>query len=67
MYALCGSALLWSVQPLPLLSLNPLPPSPCFSTIFNANPYILYCHILLCDITDALSFFPFSLSLSSIE
>jgi hypothetical protein len=42
MYAHCGCALLWSVQLLPLLSLNALPPAPRFST----HPSILYLHIL---------------------
>jgi hypothetical protein len=36
--------LLWSVQPLSLLSLTPLCPSPHFSTAFNTHPYILYLH-----------------------
>jgi hypothetical protein len=67
MYAHYGCALLWSVQPLPLLSLIPLPPISHFSATFNAYSYILYLHIL-CDINDVLSFsFPFPLSLSSIE
>jgi hypothetical protein len=30
MYAHCGYALLWPVQPLPLLTLTPLPPTPRF-------------------------------------
>jgi hypothetical protein len=38
--------ILWSVQSLQILSLTPLPPTPCFSTVFNTYPYILYLHIL---------------------
>jgi hypothetical protein len=54
-------------NPIPLLSLNPLPPIPHFLTAFNTHPYILYLHIL-CDIIDAISFFfTFALSQSFIE
>jgi hypothetical protein len=51
MYAHCGCALLWSVQPLPLLSLTSLPPTPHFSTAFNIHPYILYLHVMSYDFT----------------
>jgi hypothetical protein len=37
---------LWSIQPLPLLSLTSLPPNTHFSTDFNTHAYILYPHIL---------------------
>jgi hypothetical protein len=67
MYPCCGYTLLWSIQPLPLLSLTSLPPTSHFSITFNAHPHILYLHILR-DIADALSFaFPFPFSPSSIE
>jgi hypothetical protein len=46
MYALCGCALLWSIQSLQILSLTPLPPTLHFSTTFNTHPYILCLHIL---------------------
>jgi hypothetical protein len=46
MYALCGCALLWSIQPLALLSPTHLPTTPYFSTAFSTHPYILYLHIL---------------------
>jgi hypothetical protein len=46
MYAHCRCALLWSIQPLPLLTLTPLSPTPHFSTAFNTYPHILYLHIL---------------------
>jgi hypothetical protein len=45
MYAHCESTLLWSIQPLPLLSLTPLTVTPYCSTAFNTQPYILYLHI----------------------
>jgi hypothetical protein len=57
MYAHCGCALLWSVQPLPLLSLTLLPPtSPFFNSFQYTSLYPLPSHLMLCDITDALSF-----------
>jgi hypothetical protein len=46
-----GCVVLWSVQPLPLLSFPPLPATSQFLTAFNAHPYILYidtiCHEIL--------------------
>jgi hypothetical protein len=66
MYPCCGCALLWSIQPVQLLFLSRLPPIPCFSTAFNTHRYPLPSHLMLCDMTDALSF-SFPLSLSSIE
>jgi hypothetical protein len=44
MYAHCGYALLWSVQPLPLHSFTPLPLPLHFSTAFSIHPYILHLH-----------------------
>jgi hypothetical protein len=44
MYALCGRALLWSVQSLRILSLAVAPP--CFATAFNTHSHILYFHLL---------------------
>jgi hypothetical protein len=68
MYAHCECALLWSVQPIQLLSLTPLLPSPHFSTVFNTYLYILYLHILWYAILHALSFFfAFPLSSNSVE
>jgi hypothetical protein len=62
MYAHCGCPLLWSVQPLPLLFLTPLPPTQFFNSFQYTSLYPLPSH-MLCDITDALSFsFPFPLS-----
>jgi hypothetical protein len=55
MYSRYGYTLLWSVQPLPLLSFTLLPPNPHFSTAFNTHPYILYLHIMFHNIVDALS------------
>jgi hypothetical protein len=52
MYPRCGYTLLCSIQPLPLLFISPLLPTPHFSTAFSIYPYILYLH-MLCDITDA--------------
>jgi hypothetical protein len=46
MYAHCGCALLWSIQPLPLLSFTPVPPTLYFSTAFKTHPSILYLHNL---------------------
>jgi hypothetical protein len=69
MYPHHGYILLWSVQPLPLLSLIPLPPTPHFSTVFNTLLYILYlhrCYVLQYYWCFSISF-PFPLSLSSIE
>jgi hypothetical protein len=59
----------WSIQLLPLLSLNPLSPTFPFPTGFNAHPYILYIHrFMFYNITYALSLsFPFPLSLSSVD
>jgi hypothetical protein len=57
MYAHYGYVLLWSVQPLPILSLTPLHPTLHFSTAFNTHPYILYLiDLMFYDIIDALSF-----------
>jgi hypothetical protein len=40
-------ALLFAIQPLPLLSLTPLPPTTShFSAAFSTHPYILYLHVL---------------------
>jgi hypothetical protein len=47
MYVHWGCALLWSIQPLPLLSLTPLPSAPQFSTAFNTHPYI-HLNMTLC-------------------
>jgi hypothetical protein len=44
MYPCCGYILPWSIQPLLLLSLTPLPLTPQFSTAFNTHLYILYLH-----------------------
>jgi hypothetical protein len=46
------STLLWSIQPLPLLS------SPChFSAAFSTHPFIAYfTDVLFFNVTDALSF-----------
>jgi hypothetical protein len=44
MYPCCEIILLWSVQPLPLLFLTPLPLTPHFLTPFIIHPYILYLH-----------------------
>jgi hypothetical protein len=46
MGAHCGCALLWSVQPLPLLSLTPLPPTRHFSVAFDTHPCALHLHSL---------------------
>jgi hypothetical protein len=68
MYAHCGCAFLWFIQPLPLLSLTPLPPTPHSSTAFNTHPYILYLQILCFTILLMLYHsFSFPLSLSSIK
>jgi hypothetical protein len=40
----CGCTLLWPIQPLPLLSLTPLPHLRHFSTAFSTRPYILDLH-----------------------
>jgi hypothetical protein len=69
MYAHCGYILLWSIQPVPLLFLTPLPLTPPF---FNSFQYIslypLPSHLMLYNIADVLLFsFPFPPSLSSIE
>jgi hypothetical protein len=66
MYAHCGYTLLWSVRPLPLLSLTPLPPTPHFSTEFNTHTYILFLQILYYVILLML-YHSLFLSLSSIE
>jgi hypothetical protein len=42
MYAHCENTFLWSVQPLPLLSLTLLSHTLHFSTAFDTHPYILY-------------------------
>jgi hypothetical protein len=58
MHAHCKYTLHWSVQPLALLSFNPLPPTPHLSTAFNTHPPLLS-HFMF-YMTDALSFsFPF--------
>jgi hypothetical protein len=68
MYALCWCALLWFVQSLRILSLNPLPPTPVFqhlsmhiliySTFTSCGMQYFWCFIIV---------FPFSLFLSSIK
>jgi hypothetical protein len=69
MYALCGCALLWSVQSLLILSLTLSPPIPPFFNLFQYTfLYRLPSHLVVCDFTVALSFsFPFFLSPNSIE
>jgi hypothetical protein len=53
MYPHCGYKLLWSIQPLPLLSLSPLSSIYSFSTAFNTYPYFLYLHTCyVLDIAD---------------
>jgi hypothetical protein len=43
----CGYTSLWSIRPLPLLSLPPSLPTP-FSTAFSTHPYVLHLH--RCDV-----------------
>jgi hypothetical protein len=57
----CEYTLLWSVQPLPLLSLTPLPPTPDFQQ-FSIYIFIssTFTDVMFSSIADALSFsFPF--------
>jgi hypothetical protein len=68
MCAHCGCSLLWSIQPLPLLSLTPLPPTPLFNSFQYTSLYLLPSHLMFYDTTDVLSFsLPSHLSLSSIQ
>jgi hypothetical protein len=66
MYAHCGYTVLWSVQPLPLFSLNPLPPTSLFSTAFNTHPCFLYLHVL-CYAIVLMLYHSLFLSLASFE
>jgi hypothetical protein len=68
MYAHCESTSLWSIQPLPSLSLTLYLPLPIIQQL---SIHILvsstFTDIMFYDIVDALSFsFPFPLSLKSI-
>jgi hypothetical protein len=69
MYAHCGYTLLWSAQPLPLLSLTLYLLHPSFQQLSIHIPISsTFTDAMFYNITDALSFsFPFPLSLSPIE
>jgi hypothetical protein len=69
MYPHCGCALLWSVQPLVLLSLSLLPLTPIFQQfLIHILISSTFTYVMFYDIVDALSFsFSFPPSPSSIE
>jgi hypothetical protein len=59
MYVHCGCGLLWSVQSLRILSLTLYLPPPFFNIFQYTFLYPLPSHLVVCDITDALSLFSF--------
>jgi hypothetical protein len=57
MYPHCGYILLWSIQPLTLLSLAPLPPTPIFQQLsIHTLISSTFTDVRFYDIVDALSF-----------